>query len=194
MPLLLPVPPLPVRKDTPGTTPCLKRFTAGEMAAKREKGECYNCMEPFARAHLEVCPMKGIYLLQVDDDITLAETEEVDDPRILLHGITRLANTETMQLAVRINDNILEGLVDSGSTHSFISASAASILHLEPDTRPGLHVMVANGDRIASVGICRAIHIFVDSEEFIIDLFVVPLEGYDMLLGMQWLRTLNSIL
>jgi hypothetical protein len=138
--------------------------------------------------------MKGIYLLQVDDDITLAETEEVDDPRILLRGITRLTNTETMQLAVRSNDNILGGLVDSGSTHSFISASAASILHLEPDTCPGLHVTVANGDRVASTGICRVVHIFVDSEEFIIDLFVVPLEGYDMLLGMQWLRTLDPIL
>jgi hypothetical protein len=91
-----------------------------------------------------------------------------------------------MQLVVRINDDILRALGDSGSMHSFISASAASILHLEPDACPGLHMTVANGD--------HAVHIFIDSEEFIIDLFVIPLEGYDMMLGVQWLRTLGPIL
>jgi hypothetical protein len=104
-PLLLPALSPPVgKKDIPAMTP---RLTAVEMAAKREKGECYNYTEPFTRAHLEVCPMKGIYLLQMDDDITLVEIEEVADPLISLHAIAGLANAETMQLAVRINDYTL---------------------------------------------------------------------------------------
>jgi hypothetical protein len=56
-------------------------------------------------------------------------------------------------------------------------------LHLEHEERPSLRVTVANGDRVVSAGICRAIHIFIDSEEFIINLFVISLEGYDMVLG-----------
>jgi hypothetical protein len=174
--------------------PRLKRFMTVEMAAKREKGKCYNCMEPFSQAHLEVFPMKDIYLLQMDDDTTLEETEEVDDPRILLHVITGLANSETMQPAVRINDDILGALVDSGSTHSFISTSVTSLLYMEPVVRPNLHVTVTNGDRVASVGVCRTVHVFIDLEEFIIDLFMILLEGYDMVLGVQWLHTLGSIL
>jgi hypothetical protein len=54
-------------------------------------------------------------------------------------------------------------------------------------------VTVANGDRVASVGICRDVHIFID-EEFITDLFIIPLGDYDMVLGVQWLRTLGPIL
>jgi hypothetical protein len=138
--------------------------------------------------------MKGIFLLHMNDDSLLEETEEVDKPRVSLHAITGLATVETMQLTVRIGDQTLGALVDSGSTHSFISAAAACRLHLEPLLHPGLRVTVANGDRVASARICRDVHIFINDEEFITDLFVIPLGGYDMVLGVQWLRTLGPIL
>jgi hypothetical protein len=198
-PLLLPAPPsAAASKDAasgaPVTAPHFKRLTPAEMAAKREKNECFNCPAQFSREHLKVCPMKGIFLLHMDNDNPLEETEEVDEPRVSLHAITGLAAAETMQLIVRIDDQTLGALVDSGSTHSFISAAAACRLHLEPLLGPGLHVTVANGDRVASAEICRDVHIFIDDEEFITDLFVILLGGYDMVLGVQWLRTLGPIL
>jgi hypothetical protein len=85
-------------------------------------------------------------------------------------------------------------LVDSGSTHSFISTEAACRLHHEPLFRLRLQVTVANGDRVASAGICPNIKFFIDSGEFVLDLFVIPLAGYEMVLGVQWLRTLGPIL
>jgi hypothetical protein len=84
--------------------------------------------------------------------------------------------------------------VDSGSTHSFISLETASHLHLQPDYRPGIQVTVANVDRVASTGICRGIHIFIDKEEFVLDFFVIPLAGYEMVLGVHWLCMLGLIL
>jgi hypothetical protein len=98
-----------------------------------------------------------------------------------------------MQLEVWLNDHTIGILVDSGSTHSFIFVTAACRLHLDPVHKLGLHVGVANGDQVACTGICRAVHIFINSKEFVIDLFVIPLEGYDMVLGVQ-LRTLEPIL
>jgi hypothetical protein len=35
---------------------------------------------------------------------------------------------------------------------------------------------------------------FIDSEEFVLYLFIIPLAGYEMVLGVQWLRTLGPIL
>jgi hypothetical protein len=92
-----------------------------------------------------------------------------------------------MQLAVRVGDQLLGALVDSDSTHSFISVTAASQLHLDPLPLPGLRVKVANDDHVATAGICCKTWIFIDSEEFVIDLFVIPLDGYDMVLGVHWL-------
>jgi hypothetical protein len=43
--------------------------------------------------------MKGIYLLQLDDDQLLEETTETEDPLILVNAITGLADTNTMQSA-----------------------------------------------------------------------------------------------
>jgi predicted aspartyl protease len=135
--------------------------------------------------------MKGLFLLELES----AEDEELDNaqPLISLNAITGILATETMRLQVRLLDTVMEALVDSGSTHSFISLETASRLHLQPDYRPGIQVTVA-GDRVASTGICRGIHIFINNEEFVLDFFVIPFAGYEMVLGVQWLRTLRPIL
>jgi hypothetical protein len=192
--LLLPMPPSTTGSkevSAPPTAPRLKRLTATEMAAKREHVECYHCSEKFSHEHLKVCPMKGIYLLQMHDDDTTVEDEE-DDPHISLHAITGVSPAETMQLQVRIEESLLGALIDSGSTHSFIFVSAACRVHLQPLPRAALHVTVANGDQVASTGVCQAVHIFID-QEFVIDVFMIPLEGYDMVLGVHWLQSLGPI-
>jgi hypothetical protein len=57
-----------------------------------------------------------------------------------------------------------------------------------------LTVGVANGDRVASDGVCHATSVLIDSEEFILDLFMILLNGFDMVLGVQWLCSLGPIL
>jgi hypothetical protein len=101
-----------------------------------------------------------------------------DDPSILLNAITGLTSTNMIQLAVRVAGDTVGTLIDSGSTHSFISASVTAHLHLEPLHQPGHPVKVAN-----SAGIYKATHIYIDDEEFVVDLFIIPLEGFDMVLG-----------
>jgi hypothetical protein len=94
-----------------------------------------------------------------------------------------------------VGDQILGALVDSSSTHSFILVTAASWLHLDPLPLPGLHVkVVANGDRITTTGVYPKTWIFIDLEEFFIYLFIIPLDSYEMVLGVHWLRTLGPIL
>jgi hypothetical protein len=79
-------------------------------------------------------------------------------------------------------------------THSFISAAVVRRLDLQLERQPGLTVGVANGGRVTSNGVCRATQVLIDSEEFVLDLFVIPLDGFDMVLGVQWLCSLGLIL
>jgi hypothetical protein len=62
-----------------------------------------------------------------------------------------------------VADHTLGALIDLGLTHSFISASVIPRLHLDPLHQLGLHVKVANDDRVASAGVCRATRIFIDN-------------------------------
>jgi hypothetical protein len=111
-PLLLPAPPsVTALKDAASGAPVIalrfKCLTPTEMVAKREKNECFNCPTQFSQEHLKACPMKGIFLLHMDNASPLEETEEVDEPRVSLHAITGLVATETMQLTVGIGNQTL---------------------------------------------------------------------------------------
>jgi hypothetical protein len=52
---------------------------------------------------------------------------------------------------------------------------------------------MANGDKVANTGICKDVK-FSIADEFVLDLCVIPLAGYEMALGVHWLRTLGPIL
>jgi hypothetical protein len=137
--------------------------------------------------------MKGIYLLEIDDN-GLADDQDAKDVTTSLHAITGISSSTTMHLGVTLANTHIRALVDSGSTHCFIATATAHRLSLEPLPCPGLTVDVANGDRIACTGLCPAVPISFGSERFVIDMFIIPLGGCEMVLGCQWLRTLGPIL
>jgi len=54
-------------------------------------------------------------------------------------------------------------------------------------------VGVANGDRVPTSGVCRGVSMTVEDEQFSTDLYVFPLEGYDLILDCNWLRSLGLV-
>lgn len=52
---------------------------------------------------------------------------------------------------------------------------------------------VANGDQVTSSGICHATPISIDKEDFVLDFLTIPLGGFDVVLGVQWLGSLGPI-
>lgn len=79
-----------------------------------------------------------------------ADENELEDdipPEISLHAITGIKNSQTMQLQILVNRHPMLGLVDSGSTHNFISESTAIRFGLKVAQRNGFQVAVANGEK-----------------------------------------------
>jgi hypothetical protein len=99
-----------------------------------------------------------------------------------------------MKLSVRLGTDTVMTLVDSGSMHSFISTKVVCRLHLELVFRPGHQVTVANDDKVASAGVWHNVQFFIDTEAFVMDFFLIPLAGYEMVLRVQLLQTLGPIL
>lgn len=52
---------------------------------------------------------------------------------------------------------------------------------------------VANGEKVACPGVIRQAVLSIDGSLFTVDLFVIPLAGYDMVLGTQWMASLGPI-
>ncbi|CAN6308396.1 unnamed protein product [Urochloa humidicola] len=196
----------PSSSAAPGSTPAtpgaplrpsrgsrFTRLSPEEMEQRRLEGRCFNCPEKFTPGHHKQCSMKGIYLMEMDSDGEV-EIGDEEDIQISSHAITGVKTGGTIQLATSFAGSTLHALVDSGSTHCFLAEETAARLGLVPTPRPGLTVGVANGERVPSSGICPAAKFTIGSEHFISDVYIIPLAGYEMILGCQWLRTLGPIL
>ena len=87
----------------------------------------------------------------------------------------------------------LLALLDSGSTHSFISEDAARRTRLPIEDWPRMTATIANGEWVACPGVIRHAQFSIDATSFATDLFVMPLAGYDLVLGTRWLGTLGPL-
>jgi len=168
----------------------LRRLSPNEMAERRRQGLCYNCDEQYTRGHQ--CPR--LFYLEVsdpDDEQVLAQEDIQQDsqqlveqpPLISLHAIAGISTNETMKVYVTIGEYQLVALLDSGSTTNFINMAAAQQIGLHFHDSPGASVIVANGDKVA----CR-------DEFFALHCYAIPLDHYDMVLGISFLKRLGPVL
>jgi hypothetical protein len=84
-------------------------------------------------------------------------------------------------------------LIDTVSTHSFIGEEATHRSGLTIEPRPCLTTTVANGERVSCPGVILQSPIVINSMQFHVDLFVMPLAGFDVVLGTHWMATLGPI-
>lgn len=172
----------------------LRRLSQAEMESRKRLGLCFNCDEKFERGHNRVC--KRVFLLELseEDEAEDFAATEAEDPRISLLAMAGVRTCDTMQVCIRMGDTELLALLDSGSTHNFISEDAAARTALCLQPHGSMRVTVANGDRVPCPRVYRAARFSVADEQFQADLFALPLAGYDVVLGTEWLAALGPIL
>jgi hypothetical protein len=190
-PLALPVPPVGVFTGRGAGNQ--RRLTPEEQAEHCRLGLCFNCDEKYSRGHNRFCRriffVDGVEIDNTDDATAGADNEA---PCFSLQ-VAGVAMADTMQITVVLGATSLVALLDSGSTHNFISEEAARRSGLPLRQRPCLTAMVANGERITCEGIIRDAPLLIDGALFPADLFVMPLAGYDVVLGTKWLGARGPI-
>nr|GMC88607.1 serine carboxypeptidase-like 45 [Ipomoea batatas] len=172
--------------------PPIRRLSPAEQEERKSKGLCFNCDETWSRGHRckHLFCVLGINEEEESDETTI---EDLEVAEISLHAITGVSTGEMMKLRVLIEGTPLLALVDTGSTHNFINTSTALGLALPTAPRPGVKVVVANGDSLSSTGLCEQVLVSKGSDSFLVNLFQIPLVGFDLVLGIQWLSTLGPI-
>ncbi|XP_075655178.1 uncharacterized protein LOC142625395 [Castanea sativa] len=125
-------------------------------------------------------------------------TEEEDDPtttlEISLHALVGVSSPQTMRLTWIINGRPLHILIDSGSTHNFVSLKFAKRMGCCKTASPAFVVMVANGELLTCEEIYLAVPMEVQEYRFQANVYPLNLQGSDVVLGMQWLQGLGRVL
>jgi hypothetical protein len=103
-------------------------------------------------------------------------------------AVTGVESSRSMRSLVKIQGHDVVILVDSSSSHSFLSTSLAPKLGGESVLPKPLQVKVANGAKLqCKVQFLQAAW-SIQGYQFYTDFKVLPLQHYDMILGYEWLE------
>ncbi|WVZ63276.1 LOW QUALITY PROTEIN: hypothetical protein U9M48_012918 [Paspalum notatum var. saurae] len=187
---VLPPPASNTSTTTPGQPPPHTGRDDGAL------GLCYNCDEQYVCGHR--CP--HLFYREVTDfDEDTQEVEQPKDPDeaepvISLHALTGICMEDTMQITLSVNGHELTMFLDTGSTHNFVDCAIARKINLALESCAGCYVTVANGDKVSYRGISNNLAFRASGVPFVISAYAIPLDTFDVILGVEFLRTLGPIL
>ena len=114
--------------------------------------------------------------------------------QLSLHALSGHVAPETLRLKGSINDQQVSILIDGGSTHNFLHHRIVLLMGLEVQETTPLRVTVGNGDELCSHQMCQAVKVYIQNHTFSVEFHILPNCGADVVLGVQWLKTLGPIL
>lgn len=114
--------------------------------------------------------------------------------QISLHALLGHTIPQTLRVLGHIANTQVAILVDGGSTNNFVQERVAKNLGLPLQPSPTFQVLVGNGEELQCSTICPNVCIILGTHKFWVDLFVVPLRGVELVLGVEWLKSLGPVL
>lgn len=112
--------------------------------------------------------------------------------QISLYALVRHLAPETLRLMGRVTQHCVFILIDGGSTHNFVQDHLVRSLSLSARPTSPLRVIVGNDNKIESRQLCEGATVQVQTQIFTVDFHVLPLCGADMVLGVQWQKSLGQ--
>jgi len=185
-------------------SPLSKNQTEAEKLAalkayRRAMGQCFKCGDKWSQAH-KCSPTVQLHVVQeiwelfqlsMDDAVSQDQAElcMVLSPEAISGQVT----PKTLKLFGSVQGHEVVILVDSGSTHTFISTALASKLHGSTSVSAPVTIQVANGQQLVCQTEFVNVPWSVQSYTFHSTLKVLPLQYYDMIVGMEWLEKFSPM-
>lgn len=213
----LPLPPPPCRPPAPPATIDDKRAAPKHTSIddklstlrsyRRARGLCIRCGDKWAPGH-RCAPVPQIHALQEVWDLYAdafqegaatepAKEEQANSEQAFMllssAAVTGSTSPRTMQLQGSLSGRDLRILIDSGSSHSFLSSTvAATIPNVQKLSSP-MSVIVADGSTIICSAEIQYAKWVVQGHSFHSTLRILQLGTYDMIVGMDWLEAFSPM-
>lgn len=136
-----------------------KQLSKSEFEERRLKGLCFSCDKPFNHGH-KCKKLFSLDLLEEEDDSVeepVPDSTKEEQLEISLNAIIGVSSLQNLLGKGRLHEKEVMALIDSGSTQKFISENVIKLLNLPIEQRGGLRVVMVNGERVKSRGLCRQV-------------------------------------
>jgi hypothetical protein len=166
-------------------------------AYRRAKGLCFTCGEKWSTDH-KCGTTVSLHVVQEMLEFCGSESLESDDSEVdlmVLSAVTQsaVANSSAIRLSCEIASQDAEFLLDSGSSHSFVSDRLAPY-------PPGLcalprqkQVCIAGGGYLQCSLMAPQCVWSAGGHDFVTDFKVLPLKHYDGIIGLDWLSARGTM-
>ncbi|RWW18286.1 hypothetical protein BHE74_00014939 [Ensete ventricosum] len=129
------------------------------------------------------------------EDMTL-EPKEKDTPQLATHTVPTLVgytNLQTLKIEGFLEQQSVIILIDAGNTHNLMSNKVAAHLILQKEYYNGFEVKVANGQILKCNQKVPAGKTDPKGADIVADFFLLPLDGFDIVLGIDWLFMIGEV-
>lgn len=119
--------------------------------------------------------------------------DESKDLQITYYVLTGSAAPQTMHVLAKIGSYEIMVLINNRSTHNFISTRLANQLQLPIKPTTTFSVQVVNSEKLTCRGKLEKVQIVIQNIHFSLTVYLLPITGLDMVLGIQWLELLGTV-
>ncbi|XP_022032819.1 uncharacterized protein LOC110933927 [Helianthus annuus] len=202
----LPSPSAPLLPNPPAaaTTLPFTKLSLEALQKRRAEGLCFRCPEKYTPGH-KCNPPNFLLIADNEDDpstpdptVQLPPPTPNNDPNQFFSlspaAFMGFPSPQALRVTGYVNNQAVQVLIDCGSTHDIIQPRIVSFLKLPQVPIPSFSVMVGSGDHIVCQGKCPEFTIHLYNTPFQIPVFVMPVQGADVILGLSWLSTLGPLM
>ena len=195
-----PVTPKPTNQPpllpTPSSNFPVRHLPPAEIRDRRSKGLCFRCDDKWSPSHR--CRSKVLLLIGADEDTPESDSEEfqLEDVAGDISSLNALSSQllgRSLRVSGMYDEHHLQILIDSGSTHNFINPMLVEKLGLPMTPCPRFRVATGCGSSLSCQYCCLAVPLVVQGIKFSVDLFMLAIEGPDVVLGFPWLQLLGKV-
>ncbi|GJU91825.1 retrotransposon-related protein [Tanacetum coccineum] len=84
-------------------------------------------------------------------------------------------------------------LIDNESTHNFIRLDVVESMRLSLQSTKVFKVYIESGAALMCENVCPQVDLHLQGLDIKVDLYVLPMQGPDVVLGIQWLQQLGKV-
>ncbi|GAV81954.1 RVP_2 domain-containing protein [Cephalotus follicularis] len=116
-----------------------------------------------------------------------------NDESIIFHALAGYSNPQTMRINGFLKRQLVNVLIDTGSTNNFMDLKIAKRLAYRIEHCEKFEMKVTDDRTLICESKCSNVKLSLQNQELVVDFFMLSLWDYEVLLGIDWLRTLGDV-